>query len=124
MDALLQRIRCAERYNSWHPCRQTRRYKKKTPQNNITLQLRHPPMCDTVYLPSREELFAIPGMDVLVHSLATYVSSSDLASGPTKVALVYKAMCEALMQQQLLDAKDIAPLNITCTGRSYRVRTL
>ena len=78
-------------------------------------------MTTRVYLPRQEALYQTSGIDSLVTSVAAYVQAADGAHTPNKVALMYRAFCEALIQENLLKLHQIPAIVIQYQGVSYEV---
>ncbi|PWN36468.1 uncharacterized protein FA14DRAFT_151910 [Meira miltonrushii] len=78
-------------------------------------------MTTRVYLPRQETLYQTTGIDSLVTSVAAYVQAADGAHTPNKVALMYRAFCEALIQENLLKLHQIPAINIQYQGISYEI---
>ena len=74
-----------------------------------------------VYLPRQEVLYQTAGIDNLVASVAAYVQATDSVHTPNKVALMYRAFCEALIQQNLLKLYQIPVFTIQYQGDPYEV---
>lgn len=73
-------------------------------------------MTTRVYLPKQETLYQTSGIDSLVTSVAAYVQAADGLHTPNKVALMYRAFCEAF-----LTLHQIPAIVIQYQGVSYEV---
>jgi len=78
-------------------------------------------MTTRVYLPRHDTLYQTTGIDSLVTSVAAYVQAADGSHTPNKVALMYRAFCEALIQENLLKLHQIPAIIIQYQGISYKV---
>ncbi|PWN31320.1 uncharacterized protein FA14DRAFT_158863 [Meira miltonrushii] len=78
-------------------------------------------MTTRIYLPRQETLYQTTGIDSLVTSVAAYVQAADGSHTPNKVALMYRAFCEALLQENLLRLDQIPAMIIQYQGVSYEI---
>ncbi|PWN31369.1 uncharacterized protein FA14DRAFT_162778 [Meira miltonrushii] len=78
-------------------------------------------MTTRVYLPRQEALYQTSGIENLVTSVAAYVQAADGLHTPNKVALMYRAFCEALIQGDLLKLHQIPAIIIQYQGVSYEI---
>ena len=78
-------------------------------------------MTTRVCLPRQETLYQTTGIDSLVASVAAYAQAADGPHTPNKVALMYRAFCEALIQENLLKLHQIPSIVIQYQGVSYEV---